>query len=224
MGVLRGASWAGFGFRRLVAVAVVPVFGVAAALVPISASAANRTATPVASAGIASAGIASAAVTIAPAAASSNFWTYETIQRRSQISQDNDYDFSAKMTHEMEKVTRKALEDRVKDVGKWLALLATAINAFVHNHPHAVAIAGFIAAVIAVLNIKKVASLWKWLKGIIYTGKHRRSSVDKSGFWATVFSAETDPPNSYAGWHARSCSTDKVTCGSPGDHHKEYWP
>src|SRR6185437_3045045 len=171
---------AGRSLRRLIAVAMVPLFGVAVTLVPVSSSASAAPAVPAAAA--------ARAVSAAPAAASSNFWTYETIKRESQISQDNNYDFSAKMTHEMEKITRKALADRVTKVGRWLSLLAAAINAFVHNHSHAAAIVGFIAAVIAVLNIKKVASLWKWLKGIIYKGKHRRSGVDRSGFWATIFS------------------------------------
>ena len=140
-----------------------------------------------------------------PSAASSNFWTYETIKRDSQISQDDDFDFSAKMTHEMEKVTRKALADRVTSVGKWLSLLAA-------------------AAVIAVLNIRKVTSLWKWLRGIIYRGKHKRSGVAKNGFWSDIFTAETSPPRHYEGSHSRSCATDAFGCGSPGDHHKEYWP
>jgi len=216
----------GRSLRRLIAVAMVPLFGVAVTLVPVSASAASRTATAAESVSIAGAPVARAvaAVPAVPAAASSNFWTYETFQRKSQISQDDDYDFSAKMTHEMEKITRKALADRITTVTRWLSLLAAAINAFVHNHSHAAAIVAFIAAVIAVLNIKKVASLWKWLKGIIYKGKHRRAGVDRSGFWATIFTAETSPPDSYAGWHTRSCSTDKVTCGSPADHHKEVWP
>jgi len=103
-------------------VAVVPVFGVAATLVPVSASAANRTATVTASAMIAGAPTRAnmPPSPAAPSAASSNFWTYETIKRDSQISQDDNYDFSAKMTHELEKVTRKALADKITSVGKWL--------------------------------------------------------------------------------------------------------
>lgn len=199
--------------RWLIALVVVPAFGVAAGLVPVAASAAGRTAVS-----------AARVVPGAPAAPSSNFWTYETIKRESTISQDDDYDFSAQMTHQMEKVTRKALADRVTKIGKWLALLASAINAFVHNHSHAAAIVGFIAAVIAVVNLKKVSAVWKWLRGIIYNGRHRRSSVSRNGFWAKIFTAETSPPQSYQGWKARTCSTDAFSCGSPGDHHKEYWP
>jgi len=196
--------------NRLIALIVVPVFGVAAGLVPVAASAAPRATSP-----------ASVAV---PAGASSNFWTYETIKRESRISQDDDYDFSAQMTHQMEKVTREALAKRITKISTWLSLLANAINAFVHNHPHAAAIVGFIAAVIAVVNVKKVATLWKWLRGIIYKGTHRRTSVSRNGFWARIFTAETSPPQSYAGWTARTCPTDAFSCGSPGDHHKEYWP
>jgi hypothetical protein len=196
--------------NRLIALIVVPVFGVAAGLVPVAASAAAR-ATSTASVAV-------------PAAPSSNFWTYETIKRESRISQDDDYDFSAQMTHQMEKVTREALAKRITKISTWLSLLANAINAFVHNHPHAAAIVGFIAAVIAVVNVKKVATLWKWLHGIIYKGTHRRTNVSRNGFWAKIFTAETVPPQSYAGWTARTCPTDAFSCGSPGDHHKEYWP
>jgi len=220
----RPGSWTGRYLRHLIALAVVPVFGVAAGLVPVAASAAGRTATPTASVMIAGVPVPAQAIPAVPARPSSNFWTYETIKRESQISQDDDFDFSAMMTHEMEKVTRDALAKRITSVGKWLSLLAAAINTFVHSHSHAAAIVGFIAAVIAVVNIKKVASLWKWLRGIIYRGKHRRSSVARNGFWAKIFSAETSPPNSYQGWTARRCSTDAFSCGSPGDHHKEYWP
>lgn len=191
------------------------MLGVVAGLVPIAASAAGRTPNTAASVAIAG----------GPARApSANFWTYETIKRESQISDDDNYDFSAQMTHQMEKVTRTSLADKVTKVARWLALLASAINAFVHNHSHAAAIVGFIAAVLTVLNIKKVASLWKWLRGIIYNGRHRRTSVSHNGFWAKIFTAETSPPQSYQGWKARSCSTDAFSCGSPGDHHKEYWP
>lgn len=205
----------GRGLRRLIALAVVPVFGVAAGLVPVAASAAGRTAPAAASVMIAA----------APArAASSNFWTYETIRRDSRISQDDDYDFSAMMTHQMEKVTRKSLAEHITRIGKWLSVLAGAINVFVHNHAHAAAIVGFIAAVIAVINIKKVAALWKWLRGIIYSGRHRRTNVSRNGFWARIFTAETIPPQSYQGWKARTCPTDAFSCGSPGDHHKEIWP
>ena len=208
------------------ALAVVPAFGVAAALVPAAASAAERTPATAAIAVIVGAPASgfSPASPAAPARPSSNFWTYETIKRESTISQDDDYDFSAQMTHQMEKVTRDALAKRITKISTWLSLLANAINAFVHNHPHAAAIVGFIAAVIAVVNVKKVATLWKWLRGIIYNGKHRRSSVSGNGFWAKIFTAETSPPQSYRGWKARSCSTDAIRCGSPGDHNKEYWP
>lgn len=219
-------SLAGRSLCRLLTLAVVPAFGVLAGLVPVAASAAGP-------ASLARPALASAVITGAPtralspavpAAASSNFWTYETIKRESQISDDDNYDFSAMMTHEMEKVTREALSKRLSKISAWLSLLANAINAFVHNHAHAVAIVGFIAAVIAVVNIKKVAALWKWLRGIIYRGRHRRTSVARNGFWAKIFSAETTPPRSYQGWRARSCSTDAFSCGSPGDHHKEFWP
>jgi hypothetical protein len=203
---------------------VVPVFGVAAGLVPVAASAAGPTATTTASVMIAGVPMPVGAIPASPAKPSSNFWTYETFHRDSRISQDDDYDFSAKMTHEMEKVTREALSKRITNVGKWLALLASSINLFVHNHPLAAAIVGFIGAVIAVINIKKVASLWKWLRGVIYSGKHRRANVNSNGFWARIFTAETDPPQSYAGWKARTCSTDAIKCGSPGDHNKEFWP
>jgi len=205
---------------------VIPVFGVAAGLVPVAASAAGRTTgAPTASVAIADALVSAiSASPAAPAKPSANFWTYETIKRESQISDDDNYDFSAQMTHQMEKVTRTSLAHGIKKVGTWLSALAAAINLFVHNHAHAAAIVGFIAAVIAVLNIKKVASLWKWLRGIIYQGKHRRTSVSRNGFWTKIFTAETSPPQSYQGWKARSCSTDAFKCGSPGDHHKEYWP
>jgi hypothetical protein len=208
------------------ALAVVPVFGVAAGLVPVAASAAVRTAATTASVVLAGAPARAIfpAFPAAPASPSSNFWTYETIKRESTISQDDDYDFSAQMTHQMEKVTREALAKRITKISTWLSLLANAINAFVHNHPHAAAIVGFIAAVIAVVNVKKVATLWKWLRGIIYNGKHRRTNVVSNGFWAKIFTAETSPPQSYQGWKARSCSTDAIRCGSPGDHNKEYWP
>lgn len=222
----RPESWTGRNLRRLVLLAVVPVFGVAAGLVPATASAAGRTAATTASVMIAGApaGAISLASPAVPAKPSANFWTYETIKRLSQISQDNNYDFSAKMTHEMEKVTRDTLAKRIQKIGRLLAALASAINLFVHSHPLAAAIVGFIAAVISVINFKKVASFWKWLRGIIYRGKHRRSNVASNGFWVQIFSAETSPPNSYQGWRARSCSTDAFRCGSPGDHHKEYWP
>ena len=223
MDSLLRASRARCSLRRLMALAVVPVFGVAAGLVPVAASAAARTSTTTATVAVAAAS-ARAMYPKTPAGASSNFWTYETIKRESTISQDDDYDFSAQMTHQMEKVTRKALADRVTKVAKWLSLLASAINTFVHNHAHAAAIVGFIAAVLVVVNVKKVAALWKWLRGIIYNGKHRRSSVSNNGFWAKIFTAETSPPQSYQGWKARSCSTDAFRCGSPGDHNKEYWP
>lgn len=216
-------SSSGRRLRRLIVLAVVPVFGVALGLAPVAASASGRPATGAASVMIAAAQ-ASALSPAVPARPSSNFWTYETIHRESRISQDDDYDFSAMMTHQMEKVTRDALAKRITKISTWLSLLANAINAFVHNHPHAAAIVGFIAAVIAVVNVKKVAGLWKWLRGIIYHGKHRRSSVSRNGFWAKIFTAETSPPQSYAGWKARTCSTDAIGCGSPGDHHKEYWP
>jgi hypothetical protein len=78
--------------------------------------------------------------------------------------------------------------------------------------------------VLAVANIKKMAAVWKWLKGIIYKGKHKRTSVAGNGFWVRIFTAETSPPKSYQGWTARTCSTDAIKCGSPGDHHKENWP
>lgn len=210
---------------RLIALSVVPVFGVAAALVPASASAASagRPATQTESVIIVGA-LGTPGVPGAPHAPSSNFWTYETIHRDSRISQDDDYDFSAKMTHEMEKVTKDVLQRRITSVARWLAILAGAINVFVHNHPLAAAIVGFIAAVISVINIKKVATLWKWLKGIIYKGTHRRTDVNANGFWARIFTAETSPPQSYAGWHSRTCATDAVGCGSPADHGKEYWP
>jgi hypothetical protein len=219
----QSGSWTGRNLCRLIVLAVVPVFGVAAGLVPVAASAAGRTATTTARVVIADAP-ASPLSPAAPARPSANFWTYETIHRESTISQDDDYDFSAQMTHEMEKVTRKALAKNVTKISTWLSLLANAINAFVHNHPHAAAIVGFIAAVIAVVNVKKVAALWKWLRGIIYHGRHRRTSVSRNGFWAKIFTAETSPPRSYQGWKARTCSTDAISCGSPGDHHKEFWP
>lgn len=222
----RAESWTGRKLRRLAVLAVVPVFGVAAGLAPVAASAAGRTAattTNVAVAG-ASAGAISVGLPAAPAAPSANFWTYETIKHLSRISQDDNYDFSAKMTHEMEKVTRATLAKRIEKISKWLAALAAAINVFVQNHPLTAAIVGFIAAVIAVVNIKKVAALWKWLRGIIYQGKHRRTNVNNNGFWVKIFTAETIPPQSYAGWTPRSCATDAFSCGSPGDHHKEYWP
>lgn len=199
------------------------MFGVAAGLVPVAASAAGRTTTATASVVI----VGAPARAISPAssaAASSNYWTYETIKHESRISQDDNYDFSAKMTHELEKVTREALAKRITKISAWLGLLANAINVFVHNHPLAAAIVGFIAAVIAVVNVKKVATLWKWLRGIIYKGKHRRANVSRNGFWTRIFTAETDPPQSYQGWTARTCPTDAFRCGSPGDHHKEYWP
>lgn len=221
----RTESRTGRYLSRLIALAVVPVFGVAAALVPVAASAASASASGRPAATAESVVIVGALGTPrAPDRPSSNFWTYETIHRLSTISQDDDYDFSAKMTHEMEKVTRDALQKRITSVARWLAILAGAINVFVHNHPLAAAIVGFIAAVISVINIKKVASLWKWLKGIIYKGTHRRTNVNSNGFWAKIFTAETSPPRSYQGWTARSCSTDSIRCGSPGDHNKEIWP
>lgn len=219
----RPGSWTGRSLCRLIGLAVVPVLGVVVGLVPVAASAAGPSATGTASMVITGAP-ASPPSPVVPARPSSNFWTYETIHRLSRISQDDDYDFSAMMTHEMEKVTRDALAKRITKISTWLSLLANAIDAFVHNHPHAAAIVGFIAAVIAVVNVKKVAALWKWLRGIIYRGKHRRSSVSHNGFWAKIFTADTIPPQSYAGWTARTCSTDAIGCGSPGDHHKEYWP
>lgn len=218
----RTESKTGRYLSRLIALAVVPVFGVAAAIVPASAASASapgRTAITAESVIVGALG-----TPRAPRAPSSNFWTYETIHRLSTISDDDDYDFSAKMTHEMEKVTRDALQKRITSVARWLAILAGAINVFVHNHPLAAAIVGFIAAVISVINIKKVATLWKWLKGIIYKGTHRRTNVNNNGFWAKIFTAETDPPQSYQGWTARTCSTDAIRCGSPGDHNKEIWP
>lgn len=218
----RTESRTGRYLSRLLALAVVPVFGVAAALVPVTASAAATGRTAITAESVVITG--ALGTPAAPARPSSNFWTYETIHRLSRISQDDDYDFSAKMTHEMEKVTRDALQKRITSVARWLAILAGAINVFVHNHPLAAAIVGFIAAVISVINIKKVASLWKWLKGIIYKGTHRRTNVNSNGFYAKIFTAETIPPQSYAGWTARTCSTDAVGCGSPADHNKEIWP
>ncbi len=224
----RTESWTGRYLSRLIALAVVPVFGVAAGLVPVSASAASAAQTSTTTESLMIVGVPAGAVSSAwlrvPAKPSANFWTYETIHRLSTISDDDDYDFSAMMTHQMEKVTRTTLADKITKVGRWLAVLAGAINVFVHNHTHAAAIVGFIAAVISVLNFKKIAALWKWLRGIIFRGKHRRSSVAKNGFWAKIFTAETQPPQSYQGWTARSCSTDSIKCGSPGDHNKEIWP
>jgi len=206
--------------------AVVPVFGVAAGLVPVAASAAARTAptTEVVVITGAPTGAISLAWPAVPARPSANFWIYETFKHLSRISQDDDYDFSAKMTHEMEKVTRATLAKRIEKISRWLSALAAGINVFVHNHPLAVAIVGFVAAVIAVVNVKKVSALWKWLRGIIYKGTHRRTNVNSNGFWVRIFTAETIPPESYDGWFARRCATDAVSCGSPADHNKEYWP
>jgi hypothetical protein len=198
---------------------VVPLFGVAAGLVPVSASAATA-----ARAATVAASVLVGRAPAAPAKPSDNFWTYETNHHLSTISEDNDYDFSAKMTNEVEKVTREAIAKKITKISLWLSLLANAINAFVHNHPHAAAIAGFLAAVVAVVGAKKVAAVWKWLRGIIYKGKHRRSGVARNGFWAEIFTAETSPPRHYAGWRTRTCSTDSIKCGSPGDHNKENWP
>ena len=217
--------------RRLVAVAVVPIFGVATTLVPVSASAAaerQSAASAVATTSMALAGTlaraAIAAAPQAPAKPSTNFWVYSTIKRESQISQDDDYNFSAKMTNEMEKVTQEAIAKRLSKLSAWLSLLSAAIYAFVHSHPEAAAIVAFIAGILGVISAKKVAKLAKWLHGVIYKGKHRRSGVQKNGFWVKDFTAETDPPDHYEGWTSRTCATDSIKCGSPGDHNKEYWP
>jgi hypothetical protein len=206
---------------------VVPAFGVAAGLVPVAASAAGRTPAVAAASAVAASAPARAvseALLVSPMAASSNFWIYETNHRESTISGDNDYDFSAKMTHEMEKVSRDLLSKGTTKVSLWLAALSTAINLFVKNHPHAAAIVAFVAAVLAVVGVTNVKGIWKWLKGVIYKGTHRRTSVKANGFWAKIFTAETSPPKSYQGWTARTCSTDAIRCGSPGDHNKENWP
>jgi hypothetical protein len=215
--------------RRLIAVAVVPVFGVATTLVPVAASAAGRAAATTASTAMAGAPAraivpASVRYPAAPAKPSTNFWVYLTVRRDSQISQDDDYDFSAKMTNEMEKVTLEALAKKLSKLSSWLSLLSAAIYAFVHNHAHAAAIVAFIAGILGVISAKKIAKLAKWLHGVIYKGKHKRTGVQKNGFWVRDFTAETDPPDHYEGWTTRSCATDAVKCGSSADHNKEYWP
>ena len=184
--------------RRLIAIAVVPIFGVATTLVPVSASAAERSA--------ASRPVATTSTVLspqAPAKPSTNFWVYSTIKRESQISQDDDYNFSAKMTNEMEKVTQEAIAKRLSKLSAWLSLLSAAIYAFVHSHPQAAAIVAFIAGILGVISAKKVAKLAKWLHGVIYKGKHRRTGVQKDGFWVKDFTAETDPPDHYEGWHVQ---------------------
>src|ERR1700683_3078061 len=97
-------AWSGPYLRRLMVLVVVPLFGVAAGLVPVSASAATAARVATVAARVLVGRAAAAA-----AKPSDNFWTYETNHHWSTISEDNDYDFSAKMTNEVEKVTREAI-------------------------------------------------------------------------------------------------------------------
>ena len=76
----------------------------------------------------------------------------------------------------------------------------------------------FVSAVLAIVSAKKVAQLIKWAKKwTVGNGKRR-------GLCVTDFTAETIPPDHYAGTTIRRCAGSQVSCGSPADHGKETWP
>jgi len=146
------------------------------------------------------------------------WWIYKTFKRTSRISGDVFYDMSANMAGEVDKVATEAIAKRIATVSKFLGLLSASLAFFIHNHPLLFAIMTFVSAVLAIVSAKKVAQLIKWAKKwTVGNGKRR-------GLYVTDFTAETIPPDHYAGTTIRRCAGSQVSCGSPADHGKETWP
>ena len=96
--------------------------------------------------------------------------------------------------------------------------MSTLIYATVHSHPEVAAIIAVLGAAVALVSGKRIVALIKWVKKW-WAGKGRHTGV-----YVTDFSAETSPPNRYVGTTIRRCAASTVSCGSPADHGKEYWP
>jgi RHS repeat-associated protein len=145
------------------------------------------------------------------------WWTYETIHKLSRISQDNYYNESPSMAGAMEKVTAEVVAKKIDTIARWLIALGAVIGLVVRSHPQVSQIITAVGAVVAIISGKRIVALIKWVKGWVYKGRH-------AGLYVTDFSAETSPPNRYVGTTIRRCAASTVSCGSPADHGKEYWP
>ncbi len=149
------------------------------------------------------------------------FWiTYETIRTVSQLSQDNYTNFSAKMAGEIDKVTKKVIEQHIEKIRKVLALISAALSLIIPNHPLVGRIMVFVAAALGLVAAKHVVKLVRWVKKWINKGRGKFRGV-----YITDFSSLLTP-NSYAGTTIRSCPSSRISCGSPHDgrHQHEIWP
>jgi hypothetical protein len=178
---------------------LVPVVTAAAVLVPAAMAA-----------GTADAATSAPTVTVtrtAPAtAAAPKWWDYNTFVPDSRLSDDVDYDFSAKLTGDMVKVAAKHLTKVSAYLNALQALLQVVLS-----HGSAVAIVGLVGSLLAVagMNLKK---WYKIIKTYTKKGKHT-----KNGFWSRTFVDLFGP--TYRGSHWRSCTAKTIKCGSPGFWH-----
>jgi hypothetical protein len=121
------------------------------------------------------------------------------------------------MAGAMEKVTAEVVAKKIDTIARWLIALGAVIGLVVRSHPQVSQIITAVGAVVAIISGKRIVALIKWVKGWVYKGRH-------AGLYVTDFSAETSPPNRYVGTTIRRCAASTVSCGSPADHGKEYWP
>jgi hypothetical protein len=183
---------------RWAARVLVPAVTVAAVVVPAAMSAGPATAATSAATVVATRN--------APAIDAKQWWDYNTFVPESRLSDDVDYDFSAKLNQEMVKVAAK----HITKVSVYLNALQAALQVLM-SHGSAVAVVGLVASLLAVagLNLKK---WYKIIKAFIYKGKHT-----KNGFWVKTF--EDAFGQSYVSSSWRSCTAKTIKCGSPGFWH-----
>jgi RHS repeat-associated protein len=143
------------------------------------------------------------------------WWFYETRQYTCPLDfcAHYYYDYSAKMTEDLDKVAEK-FAGKVENARKFLAALSAVIAAVVHSHPEVFKIVAAVTAVLAFVSVKKftkvVIRLWnRWVKGSGRRARHDGILVN------SYYSLRTNGKQ-WVGATSRSCAAEIKKCGSPG--------
>lgn len=147
----------------------------------------------------------------APLSSAGNWWDYYGYSYPSRLSEDVYYNFSVKMSGDMEKAAVK-LGKKLGKVAPYLAVLSQIIHLAVHNLATVAAIVALVSAVLTLLdkNVKKWIKIIKKYFGS-GGGKH-------AGFYSEEF--ESLLGVSYVKSADRRCLSKAYNCGGGGAPHK----